>query len=184
MDRDWKRLGAHLQAARKAKGITQAELADEFDSSRSLITQIEGGREFAKPTLAIRAFARRVGWTDESVDTVLAGGEPVLIHTDSTAPMPTVEAEGTVASAELTGGAHPLPLRIVSEIQDDGPLLDATVIPLGEDARMVVVVKGKPNASPDEIRQALDRWQRAQPRLAILGDANGNDDHPPVANEA
>ncbi len=54
--------------------------------------------------------------------------------------------------------------------------------PLGSEARMIVVVKGKPDASPEQIRRDLLAWQKAQRKLQNLG--GDDEDDPPVANEA
>lgn len=175
MDRDWERLGRALQAARKAKGLKQEELAAALDVSRSAVQAIERGTVYAKPTPTIRAFAHAVDWTLESVDQVLAGGEP------------TYEASADPEAADSTTAPIPssaqLPLRIVDELSDDGALLDTAVIEIGGDTRMVVVVKGKPNASPEEIRRNLEAWRRAQRNLRSLDD-DGDDDEPPLVNEA
>ncbi|MER7734162.1 helix-turn-helix transcriptional regulator [Streptomyces erythrochromogenes] len=173
MDRDWARLGKALQAARRASGVTQEQLADELGVGRSAVQLIERGKEFSKPSQTQRAFARRVGWADGSIEAVLAGGEP------------TVEAAATPPPAPddvLTDSR--LPLRIVDELADDGALLDTTVVPLGDDARMVVVVKGKPGASAAELRRDLEKWRAAYQHLleAVEVERGGEDD--PAANQA
>lgn len=155
MDRDWTRLGKALGDARKSPAIalTQEQMADEIGVGRSVIQLIEAGNRYKKPTPSVRAYAARVGWADGSIEAVLAGGEPTL----KGAPAPATEA-GPPADAGL-------PLRIVHELKGKGDLLDTAVIPLGEDASMVVVVKGKPGASIEEIERSLEAWRKAQGQL-------------------
>ncbi|OLZ72521.1 hypothetical protein AVW11_03775 [Streptomyces amritsarensis] len=176
MDRDWALLGKALQAARKAAGVSQDELASELDASRSAVQQIEAGKEFKKPTATIKAFARRVGWTDSSVEAVLAGGTPTLqTAVDSAAP-----------AAEPPSPFPGLPLRIVHELTDDGALLDTAVVPLGGDARMVVVIKGSATASPEQIRRNLEAWRAAEQHLieAIELEQGDGEDPSPAVHEA
>lgn len=168
----WERLGSALKAARTDAGITQEEMAVDLGVSRATIQKLERGGLHTKVTPTMRAFARRVGWSDGSVDIVLAGGDPI----PGEAAAGRDEDAAKVISQESTG----LPLRVVDELEDDGPLLDSIVIPLGEDGRMVVVVKGKPGASPDEIKRNLEAWRKAQRHLqAVDGDEESG-----VANEA
>lgn len=168
----WERLGPALKAARADAGITQEEMAAEIGVSRATIQKLERGEGLKKPTSTLRMFARRVGWSDGSVDIVLAGGDP--IPGEPAAGRSEGPAKGI--SQESTG----LPLRVVDELEDDGPLLDSIVIPLGEDGRMVVVVKGKPGASADEIKRNLEAWRKAQRHLQVVDGDEGSG----VANEA
>lgn len=173
MDRDWGRLGKALRAARQDEHVklSQEEMAEALGVGRSAIQMIERGAEKKKPTPTMRAYARYVGWTDDSVETVLAGGDPTQV-TD----IPAAEEAGTVSA----GGSR-LPLRIVHELEDDGALLDSVVVQLGDDARMVVVVKGKPNATPAEIKRNLEAWHKAQRHLRAIHDEDEPGD---VANGA
>lgn len=182
MDKDWARLGRTLAAAREAAGLTQVEVAERIKGSRGPIQEIERGgprgKPYTKPTGTMRNYARLVGWTDDSIEHVLQGGEPSLVHKE---PDGTADLEPT--AAEPTAAVRPsgrLPLRIVDELSDDGALLDTAVIPLGADASMVIVVKGRPDASPEEIRAALESWRRAQPHLREL--STGQEQSPKANN--
>ncbi|MGQ4513615.1 helix-turn-helix domain-containing protein [Streptomyces sp. DW26H14] len=168
----WERLGSALKAARADSGATQEEVAADLGVSRATIQKLERGEPHTKVTPTMRAYAVRVGWTAASVDIVLQGGDPVVAPT----PDARDDAAAKAISQENTG----LPLRVVDELEDDGPLLDSVVIPLGDDGRMVVVVKGKPNASPEEIKRNLEAWRRAQRHLQSVGDDASTE----VANEA
>jgi DNA-binding XRE family transcriptional regulator len=167
MERDWARLGAALQAARQARETNQVEMGHRIGISRGAIQNIERGN-VKKITPSLRAFAREVGWTPESLEVVLAGGEPEM------AAPPEERAQGDRAAD--------LPLRIVREL-GEGDLLDSTVIPLSDhgDGRMVIVVRGKPDATPDQIKQALLLWERRERQLRGVGD---DENQPPSAEEA
>ncbi|MEU7032668.1 helix-turn-helix transcriptional regulator [Streptomyces sp. NPDC046237] len=161
MDRDWTRLGKALQAARRALGVTQEEMANALGVGRSVIQLIEGGNEYKKPTASMRTYATRVGWADGSIERVLAGGEPI----QAAAGAPAAEPGRTADENPVETG---LPVRIVHELKSRGDLLDTAVIPLGDGASMVVVVKGKPGASVDEIERNLEAWREAQGQLMEL----------------
>jgi len=170
MERDWRHLGRELAAARKRLGRTQVDVADAIGVSRTPIQAIERGGPFDKVTGTIREYARLVGWSDGAIEAVLAGGEPTT--------QPAAEASATEAAL-----ADDLPLRIVGEL-GEGPLLDTTVLdlsPAGSGARMIVVVRGAPDASPEEIRRDLLAWRRAQRHLQDLG---ADEDEPPAADQA
>lgn len=172
MERDWARLGAALKAAREARGIHQVPMGERIGVGRSTVQNIERG-SVKKVTPTIRAYAREVGWTDGSIDAVLAGGDPTL------APPSRPAAE---ERAEPATGRAGLPLRIVREL-NDGELLDSTVIPLSDDGggRMVIVVRGQPDATPEQIKRALLQWERREMELRGMRDA-GED--PPSVEQA
>jgi DNA-binding XRE family transcriptional regulator len=172
MDLDWARLGKALQAAREAlkPKPKQEELAAELGVGRSVIQLIEGGHEYKKPTPTIRNFARRVGWTDESVDRVLAGGEPIL------AAEPSTEVPGYYPFPGL-------PLRIKHELKSEGEVVDTVVIPLGDGGSAVVVVRNPPNATPEQRQRNLDAWLHMQAQLRELDYSDENGTQPsPAAN--
>jgi transcriptional regulator with XRE-family HTH domain len=162
----WVRLGAALAAARDAAGLKQEDVSQKLGVSRATVQNIEYGKGAKRITPGMRAYARLVGWTDDSIETVLADGEP------TTADVREDGAKSPAGPREVPTGD--LPLRIVQELAEgDGPLLDATTITLstpGSRARMTVVVRGEPDASPEEIRDALLAWRRAERRLQHLDD--------------
>lgn len=158
MDLNWDRLGAALQAARQemAPKLTQDELAAELGVGRSVIQNIERGQAFKKPTPTIRHFARRVGWTDDSVDKVLAGGEPQLAD----------RAQESTATQPSAGPA--LPTRIEHELKSEGELVDTVVIPLGDGGSVVLVAKNPAGATPEQRQRNLDAWLHMQAQLREL----------------
>lgn len=177
MQRDWKRLGQAFATARRAAQLTQVQVADQLSVTRTPIQAIERGHIQGKPFTRVsgtmRGYARLLGWTDDSIDAVLAGGEPATLKKSEAAPG---------GPAEMSD----LPLAILDQLKGDGPLLDATVIPLPttrSDVHMTIVVRGEPDASPEEIRNALLAWRRTQRHLQDLADGDLGEGAE-VANEA
>ena len=175
MDLDWDHLGKALQAARRAMTpkLRQDELATELGVGRSTIQKIERGEPLIKPTPTIRAYARLVGWTEDSVDRVLDGGEPEL----------TPGPQRKTASPTPTGPA--LPTRIEHELSQPGDLVDTAVIPLGDGASAVMVVKNPAGATPEQRQRNLEAWLRMQGQLRELDYTTGSGTRPsPDANES
>lgn len=150
MDQDMARLGAALKATRLARRpkLTEEQVARAAGFSRATLQNIEKGTASAKVTSTIREYARYLGWTDDSIERAFAGQAPRLL------PDTEVGTEGAeVASAPSPAAeGSPLPLRVVDAIESDGALVDTALIPLGNDATMVLLVKGRPGATADEVR--------------------------------
>lgn len=166
MTGDWARLGTQLAAARKARGYSQIAMAEHIGVKRSAIQNIERGVS-RRVTTTMRQYARTVGWDDASIDAVLAGGEPTVAEQPSSEP----------ATAPATAAASAIPLRIVEEL-GEGPVLDTTVLDLPgshSGSRMVLVVMGEPDASPEEIRRDLQAWRKTEKALRGL-EVPGDDD--------
>lgn len=161
MEPDWVWLGTRVRAARAARTpkLSQDDLADALGLGRSTVQNIERGKAYKNLTPAHRKIAKFFGWG--SVEAVLAGAEP---------------------ETENETGPTSLPLRIAQAIADEGPVLDTAIIPLPgieePDGQIVVVVKGRSTASPEEIRKAIESWERAQDRLREAAQ------EPPKVNEA
>ncbi|WP_327337368.1 helix-turn-helix domain-containing protein [Streptomyces sp. NBC_01324] len=151
---DWVRLGEAFKAARATHEppLTQDDVQRALDVSRATVQNIERGKVFTKPTPSHRAYARLVGWTEESTDRVLAGGEPTVAEAGPEAVEP---------SAPVPDG---LPLHIADELAA-GRLLDTLVIRLPGGGQAVVVARGKEGGSPEEIQAALEAWRRTRPQL-------------------
>lgn len=165
MDRDWARLGAALRAARQNLGLEQQQVAERIGVKRGALRNIEVG-EISRVTPTVREYARIVGWTEASIDAVLTGGEP------------TQEAEPSDESTTVIAGTpEELPLRIKAALASDGPVLDTAVISLfgadgadgDDDVQMVVVVKGRNNATPEQIRKALLQWEKTEAQIRRSG---------------
>lgn len=180
MERDWKRLGRAFAEAREAAQLSQVQVAERLGVSRTPVQSIERGhikgKSFTRISGTMRGYARLVGWTDDSIETVLAGGEPTVEPPVSSQPHATGTAD------DMAG----LPLAILDQLKSDGPLIDATVIPLPStrsDVHMTIVVRGEPDASPEEIRDALIAWRKTQRHLQNLADED-LDEGTEVANGA
>lgn len=170
MTRDWARLGRAVADARRALGLTQKDLADQIGVSRGAIQSIERGEEFTKITQTLRAVERALGWQKGSIESVLDGGDP------KAPPQKVDQPERPEAPAEL---APQLPLAIVHELSaETGPVLDTTVLDLpgaSPGSRMIVVIKGSPDASPEQIRADLLAWSKEQRRLrGLTSDQEGS----------
>ncbi|MFD5672360.1 helix-turn-helix domain-containing protein [Streptomyces sp. NPDC127040] len=156
MSRDWDRLARAVEEARNAKGLTQVGLAEAAGISESTVQNLESGDEKKRIPSTLPKVEQALGWAPGSGLAVLAGGEPTAI-------------DSPVAADDMTGK---LPLRIVQAL-GDGLLLDTKILDLEDDsgARMIVVVKGKQNATPEEIQRALLAWERTEAQLRSGGDA-------------
>lgn len=162
---DWARLADAIEAARDELGMTQVGLAEAAGVSESTIQNLESGKSRPKFPVSLPKVERALKWAPGSGATVLAGGDPTPAPQEKAAP----------------SDGPSLPLRIQQELAD-GALLDTAVLdltPLGSDAKMIVVVKGDPDASPEQIRRDLLAWAKAQHALQNLADI---DDSAEAAN--
>jgi transcriptional regulator with XRE-family HTH domain len=147
MTRDWARLGEKLKAARTGRGMEQQDVADAIGVKRGALYNIEKG-EIAKVTPTVLAYARLVGWTDESVAEVLAGHDPV-------------ERDAAESGQAESGTGHDplsdLSVRVQQSLRE-GPLLDARVAevstPTGR-VRATIVVRGEEGTPPEDLLAAL-----------------------------
>lgn len=158
-DRDWRRLARAFAEARRAIGLTQEEAAAELHVSRGPIQAIERGRQsngkdFTKVTGTMRAYARLVRWTEDSIDRVLDGGDPQ----QEEAPPPPVTP---------TDPASDLPLAVAMELRS-GRTLDSTVVHIGpeeSDARIIVVLKGNPDITEEQVEELMRDWRKQRRHL-------------------
>lgn len=153
MDPQWERLGAAVKKARKERRITQPRLGELIGASRTVIQNIEAGRAYSRVTGSLRELETALGWKRGSIEAILDGGDPIPAGEPDGAPV--VNTEG-------------LPMRIAQTLAE-GATLDTTIVPLSPDASMVVILKGKPDASPAELRAALEEWERKEGHLRRLG---------------
>lgn len=175
-EKRWPELAAAIKAAREARGLSQVALAELAGISESTVQNLEDpSRRPGRIPPSLAKVEPHLGWAEGSGVAILNGGEPT--------PARTVHN----VSASLRGGSDrlrgKLPLRIVDELESDDPLLDSAVIQLpgAKGVRMTVVVHGQPDASPEEIQEALLAWRRAESKLHRLPD---NDEDPSAANGA
>lgn len=156
-ERDWQHLGREFAAARKAAGLSQVQAADQLRVTRSPIQAIERGRQpngrpFNKVTSTMRAYARLIGWTEDSPEQILDGGQPE----PAPEPPPVVEPPKS-----------DLPPAIELELRS-GKTLDSSVIHLGsedDDTRVIVVLKGAEDISDEELDRRWQQWRKARRHL-------------------
>ncbi|MFD6024519.1 helix-turn-helix domain-containing protein [Streptomyces griseoluteus] len=148
----WTRLGEKLRAARVALEIEQQEVAARSGVSRGAIRNIERG-DISRVSPTVRQYAAIVGWTEDSLDLVLAGGEPKLAGPADTA----------------------VPVDLAVDVQDSlrrGPLLRSQVVevetPAGK-VRATIVLRGEEGASAEALLASL---------RAVKVDVSSEPDHP------
>ncbi|MCX4778107.1 helix-turn-helix domain-containing protein [Streptomyces sp. NBC_01264] len=158
MDTDCARLGEALKAARLAlrPKLTQEEVAVALGVSRATVQNIEQGKPFKRVSPTIRAFAELVGWTPDSPERILAGGDPIRGNP--------VDAENSRRSS-----VEGLPMTVQDELERDGAVVETAVIQLPDGTSVTVVVKGaSKNPTPEERQRHLRAWRRMQPMLHEL----------------
>lgn len=166
----WAALGSAIRAAREARGLTQPQLAELADVSEGSVQNLEAGKPRARMPQTLPKIEPHLGWEVGSGRLILDGGKPVL------ATDPPAGAHGDTDKLR-----RKYSLRIVDELESSDPLVDSAVIQLPgtSGARMTVVVHGTPDATPQEIQDALLAWRRAEENLRRLPD--GDDDGEPQA---
>lgn len=152
---DWTRLGRALAEHREAVGLTQEQAAAALKIGRSTVQAIEHGRPFKRVTPTIRAFARYVGWTEESPETVLAGGNPTRVGEAASEHGPPATSTAKGRDPDDLSAAVKSALR-------NGPLLDSRVIkistPVGE-VTATVVARGEDGMSDEDLDEMLRIWE-------------------------
>jgi len=146
MTRDWARLGEKLKAARIDSGMEQQDAADRIGVGRGALYNIETGL-ISKVTPTVLAYARLVGWTEESIALVLAGREPIER-----------EAEARPAeSGTCRDALSDLSVRVQQSLRE-GPLLDARVAEVSTPSgrvRATIVIRGEGGMSEEDLLAAL-----------------------------
>lgn len=170
MDGDWERLGNAVRDARNSKGLSQKGLATLAGKKRTVIQTIERGHRFRSVTKTLRNVERALGWGQGSVSIILAGGEPLGPD----------RADELVVGGQLRPGfGEGLPIRVVRALAQ-GATLDTTIVPLSPTADMVIVVKVRTDATPDEVQDALLAWEQGEGYLTRLSE---HPDEPPRSPE-
>ncbi|WP_432053653.1 helix-turn-helix domain-containing protein [Streptomyces sp. bgisy022] len=172
----WPRLATAIRAAREARGLTQFALAELADISESTVQNLEDpSRRPSRIPPSLAKVEPHLGWAAGSGSAILHGGEA--------APTPPPHQSAADRAASKGTLRDKLPLRVVDELESDDPLLEAQVIQLpgAKGVRMTVVVHGQPDATPEQIQEALIAWRKAERNLHRLPDL---DDEPKKANGA
>ncbi|MFF2852596.1 helix-turn-helix domain-containing protein [Streptomyces sp. NPDC058001] len=170
MDRDrdrWARLGRAFAEAREAIGLSQDQVAERIGVTRTTVQTIERGHVGGKPPIKVtgtmRSYARLVGWTEDSITRVLGGGEPERVPT-----APSAAPEREVTPAEPAGSG--LPAAVELELRQ-GETLESAVLHLGpeqSDARVIVVLKGASDITPEEMEEMMKQWRKTRRHLQSL----------------
>ncbi|MFB7910223.1 helix-turn-helix transcriptional regulator [Kitasatospora sp. NPDC056076] len=160
MDRDWGRLGRAMKAARVDCGMTQDDLARVVGVGLSTVQTLErGSRSYAKVNATHKAIAKAVGWTEDSIEAVLAGGNPTVRgwHGDT--------KPGDIEDGEVDELLDDLTERVRAALLG-GKVADATAIELdSEDEGKVVLLwkRGEQqNLTPGQQRKLEKKFSRLQ----------------------
>lgn len=163
MAKDWKRLADAVRDARKRHEppLRQEDLAELARVSLGSIQTLERGAGYTRMPRAAYSVAYALGWTTESIDTVLDGGDPAYREQQ--------ESVGAVAPAPASDYAARLPLA-VRDALSAGELVDTEVLDLGPDdsgMRMIVVVTREERTPEDveEMRARLAQWAKKKGKL-------------------
>jgi DNA-binding XRE family transcriptional regulator len=147
MDRNWVRLGHKLKAARSEHEMEQQDVAARIGVKRGAMRNIEQGN-ISKVTPTVIAYARLVGWTEDSIERVLDGGDPVLREDG---------APSHAAGPEEPPEPSDLSVRVRQALKE-GPLIDSRVTevttPSGR-VRATIVVRGEEGTSAAQLLAAL-----------------------------
>jgi DNA-binding XRE family transcriptional regulator len=159
MDRNWQRLADAVRDARKRRDLRQEDLADLAKVSLGSIQTLERGAGYTRMPRAAFSVAHALGWTTESIDAVLDGGDPIDRE----------RREASVAPPSGSDATARLPLA-VRDALSAGELVDTEVLDLGPDdsgMRMIVVVTREERSSEDveKMRANLSQWTKKKGQL-------------------
>lgn len=166
MTSKWARLGEKLRTARVAHQIGVQQAADAIGIKRGALWNIERG-EIARVTPTIRAYAQLLGWSEESIEAVLAGGEPTGRADGDRLDRPETDHDCLPGSDDNPQDAEPgvgrqMPSDLSVRIQralGDGPLLDARVAEVVTPTGLVkatIVIRGESGISSEDLLAALE----------------------------
>ena len=164
----WDRLGDAIKAAREARDLRQIDLAERAGISESSVQNLESGEPRSRTPKTLAKVEPHLGWKPGTGIAILRGKE-----TDPEGRLLTEIADPPVADPPRDVLRERLPLRVVDELESSDPLIDSQVIQLPgiPGARMTVVVHGSPDATPEQIQEALLAWRRAEAHLQQPPDA-------------
>ncbi len=163
MNEDFVRLGAELKAAREQRlpKLSQQKAADALGVGRSTVQKMERGEGDQVIVTTLRSYARLLGWTDGSVDQVLAGDKPTLAS----------EASAGDTPSSAPSSALGLSPAVEYELKS-GDVLDSQVINLGpdeDDGHIIVVLQGRKGATPEQVERIVARYGKARRHLQGIG---------------
>jgi transcriptional regulator with XRE-family HTH domain len=103
-DGAWKRVGVRVRSRREELGLTQERFAAQASVGTATVRLIESaGRETYNRSTIVNV-ARALGWTPDSIDRILKGGEPEEApESEKSAEERLAELEARVAALEASG---------------------------------------------------------------------------------
>jgi transcriptional regulator with XRE-family HTH domain len=75
-DEPWQRLAELVRLRREERRLSQRELGTAAGTTDRLISDIERAARTNYEPATLRAVSRALGWTPDSISTILAGGDP------------------------------------------------------------------------------------------------------------
>lgn len=133
--------------------MTQDELAEAMNVGRSTVQKLENPRTtYTKIQPIHREVAYQLGWTRESIEQVLAGGEPAL-RAD----------EALSASAGAAAGMPSGTPQRIRRALASGEAIDTELIPIDEDSDsdLVMMIKqGGKELDDEKMDRIMRRWVR------------------------
>jgi len=153
---DFARLGEQLKAARQARRprVSQTDVAAALGVGRSTIQKMESDQVGQVTPTTVQAYARWLGWTEDSIQHVLAGGDPKMATDDGKPALRPVPDLG-------------LPPDVEYELRN-GKVLSNQIFNLGpdeEDGQIIVSLVGRKNATPEEVERIAAKYRRMRRRL-------------------
>lgn len=100
---DWARVATHVYDRRFVDlGLTAVELVDRAGPGLSIgvVSLIENNRQASYAMRTILALCRGLGWTSDSVQRIIRGGEPVVIEAETSTAEPRRTLTERVAEIE------------------------------------------------------------------------------------
>lgn len=164
MERDWARLARTIAGTRRLLGITQEEMAQQAGVSRTAIQKMERpGTVYTKVQPLHRIVAGILGWTGDSIEAILDGGEPVKASAAAERKPPTPATKAPAPGIELPEGLSDRAKMAFF----GGKVVDSEVIDLAPDdpdaVALLVLKRGaRQDASPEQLRSDLRKWARLQ----------------------
>ncbi|MFI0718875.1 helix-turn-helix domain-containing protein [Streptomyces sp. NPDC021224] len=153
MDNRWTQLGAAFAASRRSQNLTQDDVAARTGVAVSTIQAIDQGGPFKGITASMRLYAVVLSWAPGSIEAVLDGGKPKLLEAPQTSE----------------AGIKGLPYRMAQALAD-GTALDTRFRSIGPHGEIVMLLKGREGASPEELGAILREWERLEGHLDRLGE--------------
>ncbi|MVO87892.1 helix-turn-helix domain-containing protein [Streptomyces sp. p1417] len=168
---DFVRLGAELKEARERMRprVSQPGAAEALGVSRSTIQKIENGNAAQVFVTTVRAYVRFVGWTDDSYERVLAGGDPTPVDGGQQTSVEQAASDLLEEEASPRAGLGLSP-TVEYELRSS-ETLESTVINLGpdeDDGHIIVVLQGKKGATPEEVQRVAERYRRVRRHLQVV----------------